>query len=128
MKTVPGVIRIGVYRRPSAVSIFIRVHLWFLSTARPAAIFQLQPGTDGRTGTMRVDSLGNWMTPNGTKRISWREWLQYGPFLAQVVVTRMPPDLRTRWLGELVTMTVEGAVELVRSMIPRSRPRRENGS
>lgn len=39
--------------------------------------------------------------------------------IAQVVVARMTPDLRAAWLGELSVMTVDQAVALVRSMIPR---------
>src|SRR5512147_991068 len=41
---------------------------------------------------MRADFSGNGAGVNGVAnkldQISWREWLQYGPFLAQVVVTR----------------------------------------
>lgn len=48
--------------------------------------------------------------------------------IAQVVVARMPPDLRTRWLAELLAMTVEEAVGLVRSMIPGHRRRKESDS
>ena len=48
--------------------------------------------------------------------------------IAQVVVARMAPELRAQWLGELSAMTVEQAVGLVRSMIPRDQRRRESDS
>lgn len=37
---------------------------------------------------MRADSSGTLVSPNDAKPISWSQWLRYGPFLAQVVVTR----------------------------------------
>ena len=37
---------------------------------------------------MRADSSGSLINLNDAKPISWGQWLRYGPFLAQVVVTR----------------------------------------
>jgi hypothetical protein len=48
--------------------------------------------------------------------------------IAQLVVARMTPEVRAQWLGELSVLTVEQAVALVRSMIPRAQPRKESDS
>lgn len=39
--------------------------------------------------------------------------------IAEAVVTRMTPDLRAQWLAELSALSVDQAVEIVRSMIPK---------
>ena len=38
--------------------------------------------------------------------------------IAQTVVVRMTPEMRAQWLAELSALSVEQAVEVVRSMIP----------
>jgi hypothetical protein len=48
--------------------------------------------------------------------------------VAQLVMTRMTPDVRAQWLAELSAMTVDQAVELVRSMMPKLRTRTEGDS
>ena len=48
--------------------------------------------------------------------------------VAQLVVTRMQPELRAQWIAELSGMTVKQAVELVRSMIPTLRGGKESDS
>jgi hypothetical protein len=40
----------------------------------------------------------------------------------------MPPEMRAAWLAELSGLPVEQAVELVRSMIPALRSRKESES
>ena len=48
--------------------------------------------------------------------------------IAQLVVARMTPEVRARWLDELSLLTVDQAVDLVRSMIPRGERRKEGDS
>ena len=48
--------------------------------------------------------------------------------VAQLVVTRMQPEVRAQWIAELSGMTVKQAVELVRSMIPTVRGGKESDS
>jgi len=48
--------------------------------------------------------------------------------IAQLVVARMTPEVRAGWLDELSVLTVDQAVELVRSMIPRGQHRKEGDS
>ena len=42
--------------------------------------------------------------------------------IADAVVLRMSPEMRAQWLGELSAMSVDQAVEIVRSMIPKPQP------
>ena len=48
--------------------------------------------------------------------------------IVQLVVARMTPEVRTQWLDELSGMTVDEAVALVRSLIPRVQRKKENDS
>jgi hypothetical protein len=43
--------------------------------------------------------------------------------IAQAAVVRMTPEMRAQWLAELSALSVEAAVEVVRSMIPKSPPK-----
>lgn len=40
--------------------------------------------------------------------------------IAETVITRMDPEMRAQWLAELSVVSVDQAVEFVRSMIPKS--------
>ena len=42
--------------------------------------------------------------------------------IADAVVVRMAPDVQAQWLAELSALTVDQAVEVVRSMIPKATP------
>ncbi len=42
--------------------------------------------------------------------------------IAEAVVTKMTPEMRAQWLTELSALSVEQAVEVVRSMIPKPSP------
>jgi hypothetical protein len=48
--------------------------------------------------------------------------------VARAVVQRMTGDQRAHWLDELSVLTVEQAVELVRSMMPPLRTRKDSES
>jgi len=51
--------------------------------------------------------------------------------IAETVVTRMDPDMRALWLAELSVLSVDRAVDFVRSMIPeppRRQPTAKNGA
>jgi hypothetical protein len=48
--------------------------------------------------------------------------------IVQLVVARMTPEVRTQWLDELSGLTVDEAVALVRSLIPRIQRKKESES
>lgn len=48
--------------------------------------------------------------------------------IVQLVVARMTPEVRVQWLEELSGVTVEEAVALVRSLIPRVQRKKESDS
>jgi len=43
--------------------------------------------------------------------------------IAELVVTRMSPEMRAQWLAELSVLTVDQAADVVRSMIPKPAPK-----
>jgi hypothetical protein len=45
--------------------------------------------------------------------------------IAELVVRRMPPEVRDQWIAELSMLAVNEAVDLVRSLVPKLRARKE---
>jgi hypothetical protein len=85
--------------------------------------------SEGLAGTAQIDGPRNApptieLTPEQYEhllairaRLSPRE-----AAIAETVITRMDPEMRAQWIAELSVISVDQAVDFVRSMIPKTSP------
>lgn len=95
------------------------------STARAASI----PGVPPPDGAPVRNSIPR--PPPAQTAHLLRVYAQLSPpekRVAQLVVMRMAPSVRAQWLAELSAITVDEAVDLVRSLMPRHRSEMESDS
>jgi hypothetical protein len=93
------------------------------ATPNAAAITGAVSGDTAQTGEPRNAAPTTEPTPEQWEhlfairaRLSPRE-----AAIAENVISRMAPEMRAQWLAELSVVSIDQAVDFVRSMIPKSR-------